>query len=180
MAKRSAVQQLPNPVKAWLDKALMDGNFSGYALLETELQERGYSVGKSSIHRYGSKLERRLATVRAATESARIIAEGAPDERDDRSAAVIAMVQSDIFDAMLSFQDAAEEEDQGSRLKLLAQAAKGIADVTRASVTQKKFSTEIRKQALLDAANVIGKEASAQGMDEAQADFWMKKILGVV
>lgn len=179
MAKRSAVQQLPKEVKAWLDKALMDGNFSGYALLENELQGRGYSVGKSSIHRYGSKLERRLATVRAATESARIIADGAPDERDDRSAAVIAMVQSDIFDAMLSFQDAAEEEDQGARLKLLAQAAKGIADVTRASVTQKKFAAEIRKQALFDAANAVEKAAKKNGLSADTVQQIRRDILGI-
>ncbi|WP_282002874.1 DUF3486 family protein [Geotalea uraniireducens] len=156
-------------VKAWLDKALVEGNFSGYQLLEAELKERGYQIGKSSIWRYGTKLERRLATVRAATESARIIAEGAADEKDDRSAAVIAMVQSDIFEAMLSFQEAEEEEDKGARLKLLAQAAKGIADVTRASISQKKFATEIRRQALTDAASAIDDAIKVPG-DNFQYD----------
>ncbi|MBT0665753.1 DUF3486 family protein [Geobacter pelophilus] len=159
MANRSSVNKLPGEIKSWLDKSLMEGNFSGYELLEAALKERGFQIGKSSIHRYGSKLERRLATVRAATESARIIAEGAADEKDDRSAAVIAMVQSDIFEAMLSFQEAEEEQDQGARLKLLAQAAKGIADVTRASVTQKKFANEIRKQTIEDAVTEVKKKA---------------------
>jgi hypothetical protein len=36
-----------------------------------------------------------------------------------------------------------------------------------------------RKAALTSAANVIGEEARAQGMDAAQAEFWLKKVLSV-
>lgn len=151
-------------VKAWLDKSLVAGNFSGYHCLEEELKARGFQIGKSSIHRYGSKLERRLAAVKASTEAARALAEGAPDEQDHKSAAVISLVQSDLFEALLSLQEAGDEDDPGERVKLLSRAAKGIAEVSKASIGQKKFAAEIRKKALEEAAEKIEKTAKAAGV----------------
>ena len=64
MARANAVDQLPKEVRAWLDHSLVEGNFTGYELLEGELKSRGYSIGKSSIHRYGQKIERRGSSPR--------------------------------------------------------------------------------------------------------------------
>jgi hypothetical protein len=53
-----------------------------------------------------------------------------------------------------------------------------------AATTNVKRDSEIKKtareDALRDAANVVGEEARAQGMDEEQAEIWMKKVLAVV
>lgn len=174
MSKRSSIDMLPPGVRSWLEKSLVEGNFRGYQQLEELLREKGFSIGKSSIHRYGSKLESRLATVRASTEAARIIADAVPDESDNRSAAVIAMVQSDLFNAMLSLQEAADTDDTADRVKLLSRAASAIAEVSRASIGQKKFAREIRKAALDDVAKAVDRVAGA-GKTMTAEDF--KRIL---
>ena len=147
MARPNAVDQLPKEVRAWLDHSLVEGNFSGYELLEGELKSRGYSIGKSSIHRYGQKIERRMAAIKASTEAAKLITEGARDDQDARSEAVIALVQTEMFESIVNLQEAEDEElDPADRIALLSKAAKNIATLARASVNQKKFRHEVEEE----------------------------------
>ena len=67
MGQRSKITALPKEVREWLDTALAEKNFAGYGQFEAELAARGYSVGKSSIHRYGAVLEKRLSAIKAST-----------------------------------------------------------------------------------------------------------------
>lgn len=110
MARRNSVEQLPQAVRDWLDKALMDGNFSGYQLLEGTLRDKGFAISKSAIHRYGQKIERRFAAIKASTEAARLLTEGAADDQDARSEAVIALVQTEMFESIVNLQEANEED----------------------------------------------------------------------
>lgn len=177
MAKRSKVETLPTAVKSWLDKALVEGNFSGYEALEKALSDRGHTIGKSSLNRYGQKLEAKLSAVRASTEAARAIAEAAPDDADLRSAAVMSLVQTDLFNVMVALQDAGSANPE-ERLKLLAKAAEPIAKLSRAAVNQKKWEAEVRDKvkAAADAAERIARKG---GLSEASAAEIRKRILGI-
>lgn len=181
MAKRSKIVGLPAAVRSWLDAALMEGNFSGYEALEAELTARGYGISKSAIHRYGQNMERRLAAVRASTEAARQIAEAAPDEADQRSAAVISLVQTDIFNVLLLLQEA-ESAQPEERLKLMSRAAKSIAELSRASVNQKKWQTEIeakiREEERAKAAETATMAAKASGASPETIAV-IRKALGI-
>jgi hypothetical protein len=177
MAKRSKISTLPAEVRTWLDKALAEGNFSGYEQLEKLLAERGFTIGKSSIHRYGQQLEAKLAAVKASTEAARAIAEAAPDDADLRSAAVMSLVQTDTFNVMVALQEA-EGADPADRLKLLAKAAEAIAKLSRASVNQKKWEAEVKAkvQAAAEAAERIAKKGGLSASSVAEI---RKSILGI-
>lgn len=177
MPRRSAVEALPKAVRAWLDGALIEGNFSGYELLEAELQARGYSIGKSSVHRYGQQLERKLASVRASTQAATAIAEAAPDDADLRSAAVMSMIQTDVFNVLVTLQEA-ESADPQERLKLLSRAAKSIAELSRASVNQKRWQVEVRDKARA-AAETVAKLAKKGGLSADAVDSIRREILGI-
>ncbi len=110
MARRSSIDGLPEEVRRWLERALAENNFSGYVALEDMLRERGYSISKSAIHRYGQKIERRFAAIKASTEAARFLTEGAADDQDARSEAVIAMVQTEMFESIINRQQATNED----------------------------------------------------------------------
>lgn len=143
MARRSSIDGLPEEVRRWLERTLADSNFSGYQALEEMLQERGYSISKSAIHRYGQRIERRFAAIKASTEAARFLTEGAADDQDARSEAVIALVQTELFDSIINLQEATDEDiDPAERLGLMSAAAKNIATLSRASVNQKRFRLE--------------------------------------
>lgn len=169
MPKRKAVEGLPAEVKSWLDRALLDSNFSGYELLAEALRERGYTIGKSAIHRYGQKFERRLAAIKASTEAARMLTEGAADDQDARSEAVIALVQTELFETIINLQEAEEAIDQAERVKLLSSAAKNIATLSRASVNLKKFQVEVRERLAAEVSAAAVEGAKAEGLTPEQA-----------
>ncbi len=82
----------------------MDQGFCGYEEIANILQERGYNVSKSSVHRYGQKLNK-LAAVQASTQAAMMIADAAPDDSDMRSSAVLSLVQTELFNALIALQE---------------------------------------------------------------------------
>lgn len=160
MPKREAVGTLPDDVRTWLDKSLIKGNFSGYEALERTLRERGYQISRSAIHRYGQKFERRLAAIKASTEAARMLTEGASDDQDARSEAVIALVQTELFESIVNLQEASDDDiDPADRLGLLSAAAKNIATLSRASVNLKQYQAKVRAE---DAAKLAQMEGDAK------------------
>jgi len=181
MGRRGKIGAMPEAVQAWLKQSLLNGNFSGYEELAAALRAQGYEISKSAVHRYGEKFERRLSAIRASTEAAKLIVEGAEDAGDARSGAVVALVQTELFETILNLQEASEEEiDAGERVKLLSAAAKNIATLTRASIDLKRFQQEVRAKLLAEAGAVAAEGARAAGLSDEAAEMIRQKILGVV
>lgn len=172
MAKRSKIATLPPTVKAWLDTALVEGNFSGYELLEAELKTRGFDIGKSSIHRYGSAFEQKLATLKMASEQARAIVTAAPDDEGAVSEALMRLVQEKLFQVMLDFK---VDPDKPMNI---AGAAKAVAELSRATVNQKKWQAEVKDKAATVAADVDAVVRKG-GLSDAAADDIRRRILGI-
>lgn len=169
---------MPPAVRAWLDGALVANQFGEYEELSAILSEKGFAISKSSLHRYGTKLERRLAAIKASTEAANAIAAAAPDEADNRSNAIISLVQTEIFEALLAMQEAEECDDPAARITVLGKAAKNIASLTNASVTRLKWATEVTTKARA-AAEAVAKIATKGGLSaEAVAEI-RKQVLGI-
>ncbi|QYM95048.1 DUF3486 family protein [Dickeya ananatis] len=184
MARRSTIDKLPDDARRWLERALTESGFSGYAELESLLREQGYVISRSAIHRYGQKIERRFAAIRSATEAARMLTEGATDDQDARSEAVIALIQTELFESIVQLQEAEEGEiDHKERVALLSKVAKNVATLSRASVNLKKYQADIRREAreelLREQAAALDKAAKAQGLGEEQVRFWREKVLGI-
>ncbi|WP_432719860.1 DUF3486 family protein [Jeongeupia wiesaeckerbachi] len=180
MGRQSSIDGLPEDVRRWLERALADSNFSGYQALEEMLHDRGYAISKSAIHRYGQKIERRFAAIKASTEAARMLTEGAADDQDARSEAVIALVQTELFDSLINLQDASDEKlTPAERIGLLSDAAKNIATLARASVNQKKFRLELQARAQA-AADAVEKVVKTGGLSDDAANVIRKQILGIV
>lgn len=142
MAPRSKIAQMPADVREWLDQALADRNFSGYKELESLLKERGFDISHAAIHRHGQQLEKRLARIKASTQAAELIAKAAPDDKDSRSEAVTAMIQTSIFDALMDLEDA-ESLPAEKRLPLLSKAAQGFAKLADSSLNRKKWQADV-------------------------------------
>lgn len=171
---------MPPEVLKWLNSALLESNFSQYEQLTEQLTKRGFSISKSAIHRYGQKFERRIAAVKAGTEAARMVVESAEDAQDARSEAVIALVQTELFETIINLQEATDEDvDPAERVKLLSSAAKNIATLARASVNQKKFSAEVRTQVLREATKAAETVVAQAGLTDAQWALIRGKFLGV-
>lgn len=178
MGKRSKVLELPAAVREWLDTALAGSNFAGYEQLERELSTRGFAVSKSSIHRYGSQLEQKLAAIKASTEAAALIAKVAPDDADLRSSAVMSMLQTQLFEVMVLSEKLKDEGDPAKRMKLLSSLATSVAKLSRASVNQKKHEIETRGKAQ-SAADKVARLAKRGGLSGGTVDQIKREILGI-
>lgn len=180
MPKPSAIDGLTPEQRAQFESELIKRNFKDYTGLVEFLATSGLEISRSSAYRHGSKLQRRLQNVRNSTEAARLISEAAPDDADLQSAAVISLVQSELFDVMVTLQDLDEAKPE-ERVVLLKECARSVLDMTKASVLQKKWKQEIelqiKREALEQAADRISEAAKAQGLDVEQAKFWREKVL---
>ena len=155
MPRRSKVEALPQPLREQLERLLMDRSH-GYVALADWLKSQGYEISHAAVHRYDQRLQSVMARIRASTEAARLIAQSSPDEADEHSAAVLRMVQSALFEAMTRVTEA-DDADPADQVKLLSQAARAIADASRASIGQKKWADEVRsKLDSLEAEQVKG------------------------
>ncbi|VVN72509.1 hypothetical protein PS726_00496 [Pseudomonas fluorescens] len=168
MPPRSKVTALPVEVKAWLDQSLVESNFSGYESLSAELESRGYSIGKSALHRYGSEFEVKLASLKLASEQAKAVVQAAPDDEGAVNEALMRLVQEHLFKLLMA--------DDGKMD--LPKVAKAVAELGRASVVQKKWQAEFREKAEA-AASKVEKIAKKGGLNQATVDEIRREILGM-
>lgn len=183
MARQSSITVLPDEEIAALNREIVARKFSGYEDLEAWMRERGFSVSRSAIHRHGQKIERRMAAIRASTEAAKMITEAAGDDQDARSEAVIALVQTEMFDSIIAIQEASDADDDKKltpedRLGLMSKAAKNIATLARASIAQKQFKTQVQARAT-EAAEKVAKLAKKGGMSATTVEEIKRSILGI-
>ena len=154
MGRKSSIDRMTPEVKAYIQAMLATGSQTLDELI-TDLQQRfpaeasaGELPSRSALHRYGAKLDRRLSAIRASTEAARLIQAHAGDDKDARSEALTAMVQTELFDAILLLQEADDPEaDPAERVTLLSKAAKNIATLTRSSINLKEFQAKAEERA---------------------------------
>ncbi len=195
MGRKSSIDRLDPEIKAYIQAMLASGSMTLNELI-ADLQGRfpaaataGDLPSRSAVGRYGQKLERRLSAIRASTEAAKLIQQHAGDDKDARSEALTAMVQTDLLEAILMLQEADEQGeggekiDHGKRVEILSKAAKNIATLTRSSINLKEFQAKVeeaaRRKLLEEQQANLQKIAKSQGMSQEQLDFWIKDFLGV-
>ncbi|PAX17066.1 hypothetical protein CLI92_05840 [Vandammella animalimorsus] len=196
MGRKSSISRLPAEIKAYIEAMLATGAQTLDEMI-ADLQERwpaearaGELPSRTALHRYGSKLDRRLAAIKASTEAAMLIRKHAEDREDARSEALTSLVQTELFEAILALQSADEPGPDGRQLEpaerigLLSEAAKHIATLTRSSVTLKQFQTKVeaaaRKKALAEAAETAATEAKRQGLSAQGVQALRDAIAGAL
>ncbi len=177
MAPRSQIEQLPEDVRRWLERALTENGFSGYVELEQLLKEKGYSISKSAIHRYGQKIEGRLKAIKESAEIAKLITEQVDDEGDSQSDALMRLVQTDLMNLLIEARNV-ESLSVKDRLKALGMIGKNIASMTMASVKLKQHQAEhkAKLQAKLDD---LARTAEQDGTDLPTLERVRQSILEV-
>jgi len=187
-SSRSTVARQPDEIRQRIEKSLAEGRMTLDELIEDlrsafpDEAAAGELPSRSAIGRYGQKLERRLAAIRASTEAAKIIRSHTSDREDARSEALTSMIQTGLFESIMLLTESDDDEiDLPQRIGLLSEAAKNIATLTRSSVTLKKYQEGIaeqaRQEALAAAAERVDNAAQARGLSAEDAKFWREQVL---
>ena len=172
MPRRSKVEQLPPEIKAWLDQALVQSNFSQYELLSAELKKRGCEISKTGLHRYGQDFEERLKTLRLVTEQARAVVQASPDDDGAVNDALVRLTQEKMFGILMELEVDPTSID-------LTKLARAVAELGKASVAQKRWQMEARKSALAEAAKEAGIAAKSVGLTDDAVEQIKRRILGI-
>ena len=151
--KRSKVALLPTKVREQLEQLLIERGFSGYKELEAWCKEQGIDTSKSALQRFGKAFEDRIASLKLATEQARVAVQATPDDDNSMNAALIRLVQERVFSVL---RDA---NGESISVPLLGKITKAVADVGRASVQQSKHALSVRDKL---GANLDKLEAAAK------------------
>lgn len=179
MGHNSTITALPEEIRQALEARLIAQGFTGYQALEDWLRGQGLEISKSAIHRHGQKIERRMSAIKASTEAAKMITEAAGDDQDARSEAVIALVQTEMFDSIIAIQEADDEElSPADRLGMMSKAAKNIATLARASIAQKAYKATVQAKAA-EVADKAARMAAKGGMSADAAAQIRAMILGI-
>lgn len=146
MGRRSKVLTLPAEVKAWLDAALVEGNFTGYQLLAEELKARGCAISKSSLQRYGEPFQQMMAKVKLSGEQAAALMSEAGDDKGAMNDALIRMIQQKTFEVLMLDQAGEVDEDGNAQPSIATDPkfVRAIATLVRASVTQKEWASKVK------------------------------------
>lgn len=172
MGERSKVLALPDAVRSELDQRLVAGGFGGYVELEAWLRNAGYELSKSSLHRYGSQMERRLAELKRSTDEARALVAAAPDDSDAMARATMQMLQQRLF-GLLRDMDEIDPDSVD-----IAKIAKAMAPLVRASIAQQEFMREVKERAAV-AADAADRIAKTGGLSADSAAEIRRAILGI-
>lgn len=160
-----------------LDRKLVSGGFAGYEALSAWIEEQGFEISKSALHRYGQDFEERLGALKLATEQARAIVAESGDDEGAVNEALIRLLQERLFGVLMDLNMEGEVA-QKNLPEILSKISRAIADVGRASVQQKKFRQEVQARAKATAEEAVATVKRAGLSDEA-AEQIKKSILGI-
>jgi hypothetical protein len=157
------IKKLPPDLKEELDRMLTEGTLHSCRQLAKWLGDNGFEISHAAIHKYGQKFERRLDSVRIATEQARIVCEQFKDDDEEMQNALMRLVQTRLFEVL----SAANETEPGSANEEEATVAPvNVTALARSVSGLARAETEHRKWAERARANVAEAEKK---VDEARA-----------
>lgn len=179
MSPRSSITLLPENIRLEFERKLAENGFANYTALTEWLNQQGYQISRSAVHRYGQQVERRFAAIKNSTEAARLIAEGASDESDTRSEALMAMLQTELFDALVQIGEMNDSELNAlDRFGVMAEGAKKISGLISASTRLKEYQNKVKSRAQA-AADEVAKTVKKGGLSDDTAEQIRKQILGI-
>lgn len=184
MPPRGKIATLPQEIRAWLHKAIVERGYGDIVGLTEELNQLckeggvAITVGKSAVGAESLRIKRAQEAIRATTEAARLIAESAPDEGDHRSAAAMAIVQSEVFELLLKVRESDDIDDPVARLAVMNEAALGLSRLSRSRVNQARWAAEVEARARA-AASRVEQLAKKGGMDARTVAEIRASILGI-
>lgn len=182
MARKSTVAVLPEEVVAEVNRLIRDGCTIDEIL--RALAPLGIAdVSRSAMGRYVKSARESMEKYRQAQEVAKVWVDRMETEPNGDVARLMPeMLRALAFQTMSSMGES-DDSTSAQELMFLAKALKDVSSASKLNVDIELKMREVRaqahKDALAKAAKVVGETARAQGMDDAQADFWMKKVLGI-
>ena len=167
------IRRLPEHLKIELDRRLSAGTFQSFRILSDWFAKNGYEISHTALHKYGLKFDRRLESIRLATEQARIVCEQFKDDDVNMQGALLRLVQTHLFEILSAVKE--EEKttlEEGVKEKIapinITALARSVSALVRAEAENRKWAERARV-AVTEATKKV-EEARAKGLSVDAAD----------
>lgn len=140
MARKKAMDNVPEDIKKQFRERLTGANFQNYDELTQWLHEQGYEISRSSVHRYGKSIEEELEEIRISIEETKLLQQAFDDVGLELSGAGLLIAQEKM---KLCIRHADTSTPEGR--KELREFGTSIANVSRAAVNQKRWQTNVKE-----------------------------------
>jgi hypothetical protein len=181
MPTPSKVSQLPEQVKAALDRKLIESAFSGYRQLEEWLESEGFQISHTAIHKYGQRFATTLAELKTSTEQAKAIVSVVGDDENSLGEAVTNLALQKALIALQHIDPEYQNENPRYAYdwtKVLG----AIGKLSNQSIANKQYRSKIQQE-IEKELQAIETEAKAKGGDTAAATLAalerVRKIHGI-
>ena len=183
MGQKSSVDKLPQKLRATLLEMLADPACTQARIVEAINAKAGKKViSASGMNRYAQKMRRFTEKNRQAREVAEAYLErcGA-DSRNKMGKVINEQIRLAAYDLMLEIDEIREdpEIDAAALTDILLKVSKSLREIEQAEKLNAERTEGIRKDALADAAEIVGREGAKAGLTEDAIGEIRKKILGV-
>lgn len=173
MPTPSTVKTLPKPDREWLEKQLLERNFSDYDGLVQALASRGLEISRSAVARFGKEFKDHCENIRRITDMAQILTAEIGDDANAIGDAALRSMQAQLLDALPNYDWSKLHEMEPGELSL------AISRLSRAGVNQKKWMAEVRSK-VSAAADSVEKIAAKTGTSAETIAAFRKEILGIL
>lgn len=187
MPKPSTVELIPAEIKAQLQAWLQDPKITqeeatSRANQLLALADHPERLSKSSVNRYAVKMEEVGARLRQSREVAQMyIAQVGAAPQGQTGLLINEMLRSMAFELSLKIQDAElnDPEAMSATIDQIKALALTMQRLEQSATINVKRESEIRKQALSDAADAVDKVAKKGGLTSDTVQEIRRQILGI-
>jgi hypothetical protein len=161
------IRRLPEDVKIELDRRLEAGTFRSFRILSEWFAEKGYEISHTALSKYRLKFDRRLESIRLASEQARIVCEQFKDDDVHMQGALLRLVQTHLFQMLRDVKDEEIRTTGGTATEKIAPInitalARSVSGLVRAEAENRKLAERTRV-AVSEAAKKVD-EAREKGL----------------
>jgi len=187
MPTPSTIDKLPEDILRQLQQLLQDPRctqLEATAKINQVLEAEGHPerVSKSAVNRYAVRMEEVGARLRQSREVAQMfISQVGAAPQGQTGLLINEMLRSMAFELSLKMQEADVEDPEAMSATIgqLKNLALTMQRLEQSATINVKRESEIRKQALIDAADTAVVEVKKGGLSDDAADQIRRKILGI-
>lgn len=179
MVRRSKISQLPEELQAWLRTELKDRGFQDYDEVAEALNDRiaaagiEMTVSRAGVGREAKEYQAYLEEIRESRDFALYVAEQLPDDDGRMNQALVRMAQDKMFRIL---RELSREELDPKKIGMLTRA---VADITRASISDLRWTAEVVKKRAEAAAAKVGERLKKSGVGKETQDIIYRDILNI-
>ncbi len=167
----SSIDVLDPEGKAWLDRQLVERNFTGYTDITEQFAGKGYTLSRAAIGRYGKRYKEELQELRQTVEMAKGFVEVVGDDAGSLAQTLNSLAQQEAIAVMRDKRFKGEDID-------LPKLFSSIAQLNKSDISVKKYAAEIRRKTR-EVAERTKQTLAKAGASRETAEAIKRDILGI-